>query len=51
LNYGIYYQSETELPTDDEARKSLTDLLIGKYIDDVNSVYNQVSLDEESGQH
>lgn len=39
-NYGIYYQSEAELPTDDEARKSLTDLLINKYIDDVNSVYN-----------
>lgn len=48
-NYGIYYQSEAELPTDDEARKSLTDLLINKYIDDVNSVYNQVSLDEETG--
>ena len=32
INYGIYYQSEAELQTDDDAKQELLDLINGKYI-------------------
>lgn len=40
VNYGIYYQSETELPDDEEARENLLNFVVEKYIQDVNSVQN-----------
>jgi hypothetical protein len=36
------------LPGDIEAKDNLLDLLVNKYIDDVNSVYSSVTLDEDS---
>lgn len=45
-NYGLYFQSEAELPTDDEAKENLVKLMTEKYIDDVNCVNNEVSLDK-----
>ena len=45
-NYGLYFQSETELPTDIEAKTKLINLITEKYVDDVNCVNNKVSLDQ-----
>ena len=42
----MYYQSEAQLAEDEEALEQLHQLVVETYIQDVNSVYYQVSVDK-----
>lgn len=46
-NLALYFQSENEFEADNEAQDQLLELLINKYIDDVNSVNTHVEMDKE----
>lgn len=48
IRYGVYYQSEAQLTEDEEALNFLSNMLEKTYIEDVNKMPTQVTMDEEN---